>query len=50
MPFSSGGPFGVREIRSLYPNVTENHLRYLEKWGWCGHARAGDRASTRSPT
>ncbi len=33
MPFSSGGPFGVREIRSLYPNITENHLRYLEKWG-----------------
>jgi tetratricopeptide (TPR) repeat protein len=30
---SSGGPFGVREIRSLYPSVTENHLRYLEKWG-----------------
>ena len=30
---SSGGPFGVREIRSLYPAVTENHLRYLEKWG-----------------
>ena len=35
MPFSSsaGGPFGVRDIRSLYPGVTENHLRYLEKWG-----------------
>jgi len=33
MPFSSGGPFGVREIRNLYPNITENHLRYLEKWG-----------------
>jgi tetratricopeptide (TPR) repeat protein len=33
-PFSStGGPFGVREIRSLYPNITDNHLRYLEKWG-----------------
>src|SRR4051794_25876696 len=30
---ASGGPFGVREIRSLYPAVTENHLRYLEKWG-----------------
>jgi DNA-binding transcriptional MerR regulator len=30
---SSGGPFGVREVRSLYPAVTENHLRYLEKWG-----------------
>jgi tetratricopeptide (TPR) repeat protein len=35
MPSSSspGGPFGVREVRSLYPAVTENHLRYLEKWG-----------------
>src|SRR6478609_11623287 len=33
MPSSSGGPFGTREIRSLYPNITENHLRYLEKWG-----------------
>ena len=30
---SSSGPFGVRDIRSLYPAVTENHLRYLEKWG-----------------
>ena len=33
LPTSSGGPFGVRDIRSLYPAVTENHLRYLEKWG-----------------
>ena len=33
MPSSSGGPLGTREIRSLYPNITENHLRYLEKWG-----------------
>ena len=24
---------GVRDIRHLYPRVTENHLRYLEKWG-----------------
>jgi tetratricopeptide (TPR) repeat protein len=30
---STGGPNGVRDIRSLYPAVTENHLRYLEKWG-----------------
>jgi len=28
-----GGPYGLRDIRSLYPTVTENHLRYLEKWG-----------------
>jgi tetratricopeptide (TPR) repeat protein len=25
--------FGVRDIRYLYPRITENHLRYLEKWG-----------------
>ena len=24
---------GVRDIRNLYPRITENHLRYLEKWG-----------------
>jgi len=32
-PSSVGGPYGLRDIRSLYPTVTENHLRYLEKWG-----------------
>src|SRR5205809_5675200 len=25
--------FGVRDIRNLYPRITETHLRYLEKWG-----------------
>src|SRR4029078_11345333 len=25
--------FGVRDIRNLYPRITENHLSYLEKWG-----------------
>jgi tetratricopeptide (TPR) repeat protein len=29
----SSGPYGLRDIRSVYPAVTENHLRYLEKWG-----------------
>jgi tetratricopeptide (TPR) repeat protein len=29
----SGGRYGLRDLRSLYPTVTENHLRYLEKWG-----------------
>ncbi len=24
---------GVKDIRFLYPRVTDNHLRYLEKWG-----------------
>src|SRR5258705_8391467 len=33
LPLSAGGPYGFRDIRSLYPAVTENHLRYLEKWG-----------------
>jgi tetratricopeptide (TPR) repeat protein len=28
-----GGPYHLRDLRSLYPSVTENHLRYLEKWG-----------------
>jgi tetratricopeptide (TPR) repeat protein len=23
----------LRDIRNLYPAITENHLRYLEKWG-----------------
>jgi len=33
LPSSAGGPYGLRDIRSLYPAVTENHLRYLEKCG-----------------
>jgi tetratricopeptide (TPR) repeat protein len=24
---------GYRQLRSLYPRVTENHLRFLDKWG-----------------
>ncbi len=24
--------YGARDIRGLYPRITENHLRYLEKW------------------
>lgn len=30
---SDGGAYGLRDLRSLYPTVTDNHLRYLEKWG-----------------
>lgn len=30
---SSGGPYTPRDVRSLYPAITDNHLRYLEKWG-----------------
>jgi tetratricopeptide (TPR) repeat protein len=33
LPSTGGGPYGLREIRSLYPRVSEKHLRYLEKWG-----------------
>ena len=32
-PSSTAGPYTLRDIRSLYPAVTENHLRYLDKWG-----------------
>ncbi|MEN3337865.1 MAG: hypothetical protein V7647_1541 [Acidobacteriota bacterium] len=32
-PSSAGGPYGLRDVRSLYPAVTDKHLRYLEKWG-----------------
>lgn len=39
---SASGPYGYRDIRSLYPSVTENHLRYLEKWGLL-HETAGPR-------
>ena len=31
-PSSGAGPYGLRDIRSLYPAVSEKHLRYLEKW------------------
>jgi tetratricopeptide (TPR) repeat protein len=33
VPSSTGGPYGLRDIRNLYPAVTDKHLRYLEKWG-----------------
>jgi len=32
----SNGPYSLRDLRSLYPTVTENHLRFLEKWGLLG--------------
>ena len=40
----SSGPYGLREIRSLYPSISDKHLRYLEKWGVIGQSgrpRAG---------
>ena len=42
-PSSSSGPYGLRDLRQLYPTVTENHLRYLEKWGLVRHAGPRDR-------
>ena len=30
---SASGPYTSRDIRNLYPSITDNHLRYLEKWG-----------------
>lgn len=36
-PSAAGGPLGHRQVRSLYPGITENHLRYLEKWGLLRH-------------
>lgn len=30
---SLAGSLGHRQLRSLYPRVTDKHLRYLEKWG-----------------
>jgi tetratricopeptide (TPR) repeat protein len=42
-PSSPGGPYGHRDVRSLYPSVTDNHLRYLEKWGLLRQGR-GPRA------
>jgi tetratricopeptide (TPR) repeat protein len=35
---------GVRDIRHLYPRITENHLRYLEKWGLIRSAAARGKA------
>jgi tetratricopeptide (TPR) repeat protein len=35
---AASGPYSSRDIRSLYPSITDNHLRYLEKWGLIGAA------------
>ena len=32
-PSAATGPYTSRDIRNLYPSVTDNQLRYLEKWG-----------------
>ena len=43
-PSSTGGPYTPRDVRNLYPSITEKHLRYLVKWGL---VRGG---TTRQPT
>jgi len=30
---SAQGPYTPRDVRNLYPSITDNQLRYLEKWG-----------------
>src|SRR6476619_5852276 len=40
VPSSTSGPYELRDIRSLYPAVTEKHLRYLDKWGLLRQASA----------
>lgn len=37
--------FGAKDIRNRYPRITENHLRYLEKWGLIRPAPARASAS-----
>lgn len=32
-PSSAGGSYSYKDMRGLYPTVSDNHLRYLEKWG-----------------
>ena len=39
VPSSPGGQYRLHDIRSLYPAVTENHIRYLAKWGLIEHGR-----------
>ena len=40
---SPGGTYRVRDVRNLYPVVTDNHLRYLDKWGLVRQAGASMR-------
>ncbi len=38
LPSSTGGSYSHKDLRSLYPAVSDNHLRYLEKWGLLSQA------------
>ena len=33
LPSAAAGSYSYKDLRSLYPGVTDNHLRYLGKWG-----------------
>jgi DNA-binding transcriptional MerR regulator len=46
-PSSGGEAYGPRDIRTLYPAVSETHLRYLEKWGLLQPAAPGRDKSRR---
>lgn len=44
---SARGPYTPREVRNLYPSITDNQLRYLEKWGLVrANATGGERVYT----
>jgi tetratricopeptide (TPR) repeat protein len=44
---SARGPYTPREVRNLYPPITDNQLRYLEKWGLVrANATGGERLYT----
>jgi tetratricopeptide (TPR) repeat protein len=43
-PLPARGPYTSRDIRHLYPAITDTHLRYLEKWGL---VRAGEGGAER---
>jgi tetratricopeptide (TPR) repeat protein len=38
---SARGPYTRREVRNLYPSISDNQLRYLEKWGLVRAGAAG---------
>jgi tetratricopeptide (TPR) repeat protein len=38
LPSSTGGSYSHKDLRSLYPALSDNHLRYLEKWGLLSQA------------
>ena len=43
-PSATGGPYTPRDVRNLYPSITEKHLRYLVKWGLVRNGTRGAEA------